>query len=228
MARPHAGVAGGYLWRLNPSLNSSRIFGVLPRAVRPPINRSGRVWPRSRPTRRRGHDAAARSAQRPSWHLWLRAQPTRTPLGLSICARAADRGSAASEWAAIRATEERPSLLQTLAEISGGDMDCGSRGPLRAWRRAGGGWARREGAHRQEVLVAAEPSQRSRARAWRPEWCPHEHTNSPTDRGGARHRDLRPRPDEGWNRAEAASSCHSRCRLFFAAERWRRSFFRRK
>jgi hypothetical protein len=89
-------------------------------------------------------------------------------------------------------------------------MDCGSRGPLRAWRRAGGGWARREGAHRQEVLVAAEPSQRSRARAWRPEWCPHEHTNSPTDRGGARHRDLRPRPDEGWNRAEAASSCHSR------------------
>ena len=128
----------------------------------------------------------------------------------------------------VRATEERPSLLQTLAEISGGDMDCGSRGPLRAWRRAGGGWARREGAHRQEVLVAAEPSQRSRARAWRPEWCPHEHTNSPTDRGGARHRDLRPRPDEGWNRAEAASSCHSRCRLFFAAERWRRSDFRRK
>ena len=54
--------------------------------------------------------------------------------------------------------------------------------------------------------MAAEPSQRSRARAWRPEWCPHEHTNSPTDRGGARHRDLRPRPDEGWNRAEAASS----------------------
>ena len=89
-------------------------------------------------------------------------------------------------------------------------MDCGSRGPLRAWRRAGGGWARREGAHRQEVLVATEPSQRSRARAWRPEWCPHEHTNSPTDRGGARHRDLRPRPDEGWNRAEAAASCHSR------------------
>ena len=101
-----------------------------------------------------------------------------------------------------------------LAEKSGAHMDCGSRGPLRAWRRAGGGWARREGAHRQEVLVAAEPSQRSRARAWRPEWCPHEHTNSPTDRGGARHRDLRPRPDEGWNRAEAASSCHSRCRLF--------------
>ena len=93
-------MAGGYLWRLNPSLNSSRIFGVLPRAVRPPINRSGRVWPRSRPTRRRGHDAAARSARRPSWHLWLRAQPARTPLGLSICARAADRGSAASEWAA--------------------------------------------------------------------------------------------------------------------------------
>ena len=115
-----------------------------------------------------------------------------------------------------------------LAEKSEGHMDCGSRGPLRAWRRAGGGWARREGAHRQEVLVAAEPSQRSRARAWRPEWCPHEHTNSPTDRGGARHRDLRPRPDEGWNRAEAASSCHSRCRLFFAAERWRRSDFRRK
>ena len=115
-----------------------------------------------------------------------------------------------------------------LAEKSGGDTGCGSRGPLRAWRRAGGGWARREGSHRREVLVAAEPSQRSRARAWCPEWCPHEHTNSPTDRGGARHRDLRPRPDEGWNRAEAASSCHSRCRLFFAAERWRRSFFRRK
>ena len=128
----------------------------------------------------------------------------------------------------VRATEERPRSAQTLAEQSGGHMDCGSRGPLRAWRRAGGGWARREGAHRQEVLVAAEPSQRSRPRAWRPEWCPHEHTNSPTDRGGARHRDLRPRPDEGWNRAEAASSCHSRCRLFFAAERWRRSFFRRK
>lgn len=115
-----------------------------------------------------------------------------------------------------------------LAEKSGGHTACGSRGPLRAWRRAGGGWARREGSHRWEVLVAAEPSQRSRARAWRPEWCPHEHTNSPADRGGARHRDLRPRPDEGWNRAEAASSCHSRCRLFFAAERWRRSFFRRK
>ena len=128
----------------------------------------------------------------------------------------------------VRATEERPSLRQTLAEKSGAHTGCGSRGPLRAWRRAGGGWARREGSHRREVLVAAEPSQRSRARAWRPEWCPHEHTNSPTDRGGARHRDLRPRPDEGWNRAEAASSCHSRCRLFFAAERWRRSFFRRK
>ena len=94
-----------------------------------------------------------------------------------------------------------------LAEKSGGHTGCGSRGPLRAWRRAGGGWARREGSHRREVLVATEPSQRSRARAWRPEWCPHEHTNSPTDRGGARHRDLRPRPDEGWNRAEAASSC---------------------
>ena len=124
--------------------------------------------------------------------------------------------------------EERPSHELYLAEKSGRHTDCGSRGPLRAWRRAGGGWARREGSHRREVLVAAEPSQRSRARAWRPEWCPHEHTNSPTDRGGARHRDLRPRPDEGWNRAEAASSCHSRCRLFFAAERWRRSFFRRK
>ena len=124
--------------------------------------------------------------------------------------------------------EERPSHGLYLAEKSGGHTACGSRGPLRAWRRAGGGWARREGSHRREVLVAAEPSQRSRARAWRPEWCPHEHTNSPTDRGGARHRDLRPRPDEGWNRAEAASSCHSRCRLFFAAERWRRSFFRRK
>jgi hypothetical protein len=124
--------------------------------------------------------------------------------------------------------EERPSHGLYLAEKSGGHTGCGSRGPLRAWRRAGGGWARREGSHRREVLVAAEPSQRSRARAWRPEWCPHEHTNSPTDRGGARHRDLRPRPDEGWNRAEAASSCHSRCRLFFAAERWRRSFFRRK
>ena len=125
-------------------------------------------------------------------------------------------------------TEERPSHGLYLAEKSGGHTGCGSRGPLRAWRRAGGGWARREGSHRREVLVAAEPSQRSRARAWCPKWCPHEHTNSPTDRGGARHRDLRPRPDEGWNRAEAASSCHSRCRLFFAAERWRRSFFRRK
>ena len=31
---------------------------------------------------------------------------------------------------------------------------------------------------------------------------------------------LRPRPDEGWNRAEPSSPCHSRCRLFFAAERW--------
>ena len=207
-------MARGYLWRLNPSLNSSRIFGVFPRAVRPPINRSGRVWPRSRPTRRRGHDAAARSAQRPSWHLWLRAQPTRTPLGLSICARAADRGSAASEWAAAVPCRvvrpEKVHFVVYLAEKSGGDTDCGSRGPLRAWRRAGGGWARREGSHRREVLVAAEPSQRSRARAWRPEWCPHEHTNSPTDRGGARHRDLRPRPDEGWNRAEAAASCHSR------------------
>jgi hypothetical protein len=67
----------------------------------------------------------------------------------------------------------------------------------------------------QEVLVAAEPSQRSRPRAWRPEWCPHEHTNSPADRGGARHRDLWPRPDEGWNRAEAASSCHSRLSTLF-------------
>ena len=96
---PHAGVAGGYLWRLNPQAESSRIFGVFPRAVRPPVNRSGRVWPRSRPTRCRGHDAATRSAQKPSWHMWLRAQPARTPLGLSICARAADRRSAASEWA---------------------------------------------------------------------------------------------------------------------------------
>ena len=85
-----------------------RIFGVFPRAVRPPINRSGRVWPRSRPTRRRGHDTAARSARRPSWHLWPRAQPTRTPLGLSICARAADRGSAASEWAASARYRVRP------------------------------------------------------------------------------------------------------------------------
>ena len=117
---------------------------------------------------------------------------------------------------------------QTLAEKSGAHTACGSRGPLRAWRRAGGGWARREGSHRREVLVAAEPSQRSRARAWCPEWCPHEHTNSPADRGGARHRDLWPRPDEGWNRAEPSSPCHSRCRLFFATERWRRSFLRRK
>eukprot|EP01046_Picozoa_sp_COSAG06_P024879 COSAG06_NODE_2056_length_7720_cov_5.135678_1_plen_172_part_00 len=39
---------------------------------------------------------------------------------------------------------------------------------------------------------------------------------------------LRPRPDEGWNRAEPSSPCHSRCRLFFATERWRRSFLRRK
>ena len=72
----------------------------------------------------------------------------------------------------VRATEERPSHGLYLAEKSGGHSGCGSRGPLRAWRRAGGGWARREGSHRREVLVAAEPSQRSRPRAGAPSGAP--------------------------------------------------------
>ena len=42
-------------------------------------------------------------------------------------------------------------------------------------------WARREGSHHREVSVAAEPSQRSRPRAWRPEWCPRERANSPEE-----------------------------------------------
>ena len=124
--------------------------------------------------------------------------------------------------------EERPSHGLYLAEKSGWDTDCGSRGPLRAWRRAGGG--------------GLGERARTAGRFW---WPPSRRNEAGQEHGAlsgapanTRTRQLiaaaraivtlRPRPDEGWNRAEAASSCHSRCRLFFAAERWRRSFFRRK